>query len=170
LTFSLKIEACLAINSAPANGQSMMRFKSNGEIPPCRSVVLPIFNEGTTIAQTLEQMLAKRLVQEGVVVDDVSRDNTWAVLQSYVARGQRIKLFRHEQHQSKGAALRTGFSEVSALHVLVQDADPKYDPSEGHMPLEPVLAGMAEVVFSSRFQGAKAHRGLYFRHSLGTSS
>ncbi len=145
----------------------MIRFKSNDEIAPCLSVVVPVFNEGTTIARMLEQALAQRPVQEIVVVDDASGDDTWSVLQSCAARDERVKLFRHERNQGKGAALRTGFSRVTGQYVLVQDADLEYDPGEYHILLAPVLAGVADVVFGSRFQGAGPHRVLYYLHSLG---
>jgi glycosyltransferase involved in cell wall biosynthesis len=144
----------------------MIRFKSNAEVPPCLSVVVPVFNESATIAQVLEQVLEQRPVLEVVVVDDASRDNSWEVMQRFAGHG-RVKLFRHDRNQGKGAALRTGFARTTAPYVLVQDADLEYDPSEYHLLLEPVLAGVADVVFGSRFQGAGAHRVLYFWHSLG---
>ena len=144
----------------------MIRFKSNAEVPPCLSVVVPVFNESATIAQVLEQVLEQRPVLEVVVVDDASRDNCWKVMQRFAGDG-RVKLFRHDRNQGKGAALRTGFARTTAPYVLVQDADLEYDPSEYHLLLEPVLAGVADVVFGSRFQGAGAHRVLYFWHSLG---
>jgi glycosyltransferase involved in cell wall biosynthesis len=87
-------------------------------------------------------------------------------MQRFAGHG-RVKLFRHDRNQGKGAALRTGFARTTAPYVLVQDADLEYDPSEYHLLLEPVLAGVADVVFGSRFQGAGAHRVLYFWHSLG---
>jgi glycosyltransferase involved in cell wall biosynthesis len=145
----------------------MIRFKSNDEIAPCLSVVVPVFNEGTTVARMLDQALAQRPVQEVVVVDDASEDETWNVLQNCAARDQRLKLFRHERNQGKGAALRTGFSKVTSPYVVVQDADLEYDPAEYYLLLAPALAGVADVVFGSRFQGAGPHRVLYYWHALG---
>ena len=144
----------------------MIRFKSNSEVSPCLSVVVPVFNEGATIAHLLEQVLAQRPVQEVIVVDDASRDNSWELLQRF-ARDERVKLVRHERNRGKGAALHTGFAKASAPYVLVQDADLEYDPGEYYLLLEPVLAGLADVVFGSRFQGAGAHRVLYYWHSVG---
>lgn len=144
----------------------MIRFKSNSEVSPCLSVVVPVFNEGATIAHLLEQVLAQRPVQEVIVVDDASRDNSWELLQRF-ARDERVKLVRHERNRGKGAALHTGFAKASAPYVLVQDADLEYDPGEYYLLLEPVLADLADVVFGSRFQGAGAHRVLYYWHSVG---
>ena len=144
----------------------MIRVKSNADISPCLAVVVPAYNEGATIARVLEQVLAQRPVQEVIVVDDASQDDTLAAARKY-AKDERLKLIRHEKNQGKGAALRTGFAQASAPFVIVQDADLEYDPGEYHLLLEPVLAGVADVVFGSRFQGAGAHRVLYFWHSLG---
>jgi glycosyltransferase involved in cell wall biosynthesis len=146
----------------------MIRYKSNAEIPPCLSVVEPAFNEGGTIAQVVEQVLEQRPVQEVVVVDDASTDSSWEVLQRF-AGNERVKLLRHERNQGKGAALRTGFGRAAGPYVLVQDADLEYDPGEYYLLLEPILSGVADVVFGSRFQGAGPHRVMYYWHSLGNS-
>ena len=138
----------------------------NDDIPPCLSVVVPAYNESASIASVLDKVLAQRPVQEVIVVDDASRDNTWEVLQKF-ASNARVKLFRHSLNQGKGAALRTGFEKASASYVIVQDADLEYDPEEYHLLLTPVIAGRADVVFGSRFNSAGAHRVLYFWHFVG---
>ncbi|MBA4148301.1 MAG: glycosyltransferase family 2 protein [Verrucomicrobia bacterium] len=134
---------------------------------PCLAVVVPVYNEGATIANVLETVLEQPLVQEVIVVDDASKDNTWANLQPVAAKHPRIKLFRHDVNQGKGAALRTGFANVTAPLVIVQDADLEYDPEEYSVLAGPILAGKADVVFGSRFAGSGAHRVLYFWHSIG---
>jgi glycosyltransferase involved in cell wall biosynthesis len=133
----------------------------------CLAVVVPVFNEAATVAEVVRTVLAQPLVQELVVVDDGSRDGTWELLQPLARADGRIRLFRHETNQGKGAALRTGFAQVTAPLVLVQDADLEYDPGEYSLLINPILAGKADVVFGSRFMGSSAHRVLYFWHSLG---
>ncbi len=146
---------------------SRIQSRSNAEIPPCLSVVVPVFNEAATVAEVVEQVLAQRPVAELIVVDDASRDATWETLQPFLARDSRVRLFRHAHNQGKGAALRTGFAQARAPYVLVQDADMEYDPAEYHALLEPALAGLADVVFGSRFIGSGAHRVIYFWHAVG---
>ena len=145
----------------------MSEIKSNADIEPCLSVVMPVFNEAATVADVVQTVLAQRPVQQLVIVDDASRDGTWEKLQPLAAGDLRIKLVRHEVNQGKGAALRTGISIATSPIVIIQDADLEYDPSEYHRLLVPILSGKADVVFGSRFTGSDAHRVLYYWHSVG---
>ena len=141
--------------------------RSNEDIPPCLGAVMPVYNEAASVAAVVRKVLAQRPVQELVIVDDCSTDGTWAALQELARADGRIRLHRHEVNQGKGAALRTGFSQVTAPLVLIQDADLEYDPEEYYLLLKPILLGRADVVFGSRFLGSGSHRVLYYWHSLG---
>jgi glycosyltransferase involved in cell wall biosynthesis len=147
----------------------MIEIKSNADIEPCLSVVMPVYNEAATVAEVIKVLLLQRPVQQLVVVDDASTDGTWEKLQSVTNGDARVTLVRHEQNQGKGAALRTGFARAIAPVVMVQDADLEYDPTEYHRLLAPILSGKADVVFGSRFLGAGAHRVLYYWHSVGNN-
>ncbi len=142
---------------------------SNAEIEPCLSVVMPVYNEERTVGRIIEAVLAQRPVQELVIVEDCSRDDTWAALQEWPRRDPRVRLFRHEHNRGKGAALRTGLAQANAPYVIVQDADLEYDPAEYHLLLAPILAGRADVVFGSRFMGGP-RRVLYYWHSVGNKA
>ena len=147
----------------------MSEIKSNADIEPCLSVVMPVYNEAATVAEVIKVVLLQRPVQQLVVVDDASTDGTWEKLQSATGGDARVTLARHEKNQGKGAALRTGFARAIAPVVMVQDADLEYDPTEYHRLLAPILTGKADVVFGSRFLGAGAHRVLYYWHSVGNN-
>src|SRR5205807_1473543 len=141
--------------------------KSNSEIEPCLSVLVPVYNEESTVVPVLRHVLEQRPVQELIVVDDASCDKTWAALDQFAKAEPRLKLFRHDQNQGKGAALRTAIQHATAPIVIIQDADFEYDPSEYYVLLNPILSGNADVVFGSRFVGSSAHRVLYYWHSVG---
>lgn len=132
---------------------------------PCLSVVVPCFNEESTIATLVDQVLASPWVAEVVVVDDGSSDRSRDILATLT--DPRVTVVLHERNQGKGAALRTGFSRATADYVVVQDADLEYDPSEYGVLLEPLLDDRADVVFGSRFLSGRPHRVLYFWHSMG---
>jgi len=135
--------------------------------PPCVSVVMPVYNEAATVAEVIQVVLAQPCLKELIVVDDCSSDGTWAVLEKLVGQEPRMKAFKHEVNQGKGAALRTGISKAIGELVLIQDADLEYDPNEYETLIAPIRADKADVVFGSRFTGAGAHRVLYYWHSVG---
>jgi glycosyltransferase involved in cell wall biosynthesis len=131
----------------------------------CLSVVMPCYNELTTIEQVVETVLRSPWTEEIIIVDDGSTDGTRELLDKF--DDPRIRVFLQPFNQGKGAALRRGFAEATASYVVVQDADLEYDPREFGELLGPLLADKADVVFGSRFLGGGAHRVLYFWHSVG---
>jgi len=149
------------------NPEAFAEAKSNADIAPCLSVVMPVYNEEATVTKVLETVLKQRPVQEVVVVDDGSADKTGEKLEAFAKTEPRVKLFRQTSNQGKGAALRKGFQQATAPVVIVQDADFEYDPAEYYLLLGPIVGGKADVVLGSRLIGAGAHRVLYFWHSMG---
>jgi glycosyltransferase involved in cell wall biosynthesis len=133
------------------------------------SVVVPAYNETKTIASVLKKVLAQPSVMEVIVVDDCSTDGTWELLQTLTSSNPKIRATRHSRNEGKGAALRTGISLATAPFLIIQDADLEYDPSEYPILLQPLLENRADVVFGSRFMGGRAHRVLYFWHSVGNT-
>ena len=147
----------------------MTEIKSNADVEPCLSAVMPVYNEAATVAEVIAVVLAQRPVEQLVIVDDASKDGTWEKLQAATHGNPRVKLVRHAVNQGNGAALRTGIAHATAPIVIIQDADLEYDPTEYFRLLIPILSGKADVVFGSRFIGAGAHRVLYYWHSVGNN-
>jgi glycosyltransferase involved in cell wall biosynthesis len=131
---------------------------------PLLSVVMPVYNERTTIDEIIERVLAVPLRIELIVVDDCSRDGTRERLQEL--QGELgFTLLLQERNQGKGAALRRGFSAVTGDIVVIQDADLEYSPEEFPQLVELIVEGRADVVYGSRFLGR--HRVFLFTHYLG---
>jgi glycosyltransferase involved in cell wall biosynthesis len=126
---------------------------------------MPCYNEEATVATITTEVLASPWVGELLIVNDCSSDRTAEVLASL--DDPRVRVIHHATNQGKGAALRTGFSEVTFPYVIVQDADLEYDPAEYPIVIGPLIDGKADVVYGSRFMGAAPHRVLYFWHYVG---
>ena len=134
------------------------------------SVVIPCFNEENTLDAVLKAVLSANtcdLKLEVVVVDDGSTDGSCAIAEIAAQQDSRIRVLSHSENRGKGAALSTGFAAVKGDIILIQDADLEYDPSEYPKLVQPIVDGIADVVFGSRFIGGDVHRVLYFWHSVG---
>jgi glycosyltransferase involved in cell wall biosynthesis len=131
------------------------------------SVVIPCFNERESIHRIVEAVKSCGLGNlEIVIVDDCSSDGTIQVLREEI-EPLVDKVIYHPENRGKGAALRTGFQNVTGDIVAIQDADLEYDPRELRDLMVPILEHGADVVFGSRFQGGRPHRVVYFWHMVG---
>jgi glycosyltransferase involved in cell wall biosynthesis len=131
------------------------------------SVVMPVYNERSTLSQVVERVLSVRLEVELLCVDDGSSDGSRELLQILEKRWPQVRVFLQPRNMGKGAALRRGIREATGDYVIIQDADLEYDPQDYPRLLEPLEAGQADVVYGSRFLGGRPHRVLYFWHSVG---
>jgi glycosyltransferase involved in cell wall biosynthesis len=127
------------------------------------SVIIPVYNEAKTILEIIRRVKEAPFEKEIIVVDDRSTDGTVSLLQEH---GEEIKVFLHGKNQGKGAAIRTALPHITGEIAIIQDADLEYHPSEYPRLISPILNGVADVVYGSRFQGG-THRVLYFWHAVG---
>jgi glycosyltransferase involved in cell wall biosynthesis len=121
------------------------------------SVMIPAFNEERTLELILKHVLEQPEVGEVIAVDDGSTDGTWAIMSRIAEGDQRVRAFRLESNQGKGAALRRAIQEVRMPFALVQDADLEYDPRDYPTLMRPLVEGRADVVYGVRgFAGQTA--------------
>ncbi len=129
------------------------------------SIVIPIYNERETLETLIAKVNAVDYDKEILLIDDFSSDGTREVLKKYENK-ENFQVLYHDHNQGKGAALRTGFSNVNGDIIIIQDADLEYNPADYGTLIEPILDGRADVVYGSRFLGGP-HRVLLFWHSIG---
>ena len=132
---------------------------------PLLSVVMPCYNERTTIEEIIRRVLAVPLRIELIVVDDGSTDGTRDILHAAGGGARSSSCCFQPQNAGKGAALRRGFQEVTGDLVVIQDADLEYSPEEFPQLIELICEGRADVVYGSRFLGR--HRVFLFTHYAG---
>jgi glycosyltransferase involved in cell wall biosynthesis len=129
------------------------------------SVIMPVYNEAATVEEIVRRVLAEPHEKELVIVDDGSSDGTAEILQRLAAAEPRIRLFRQDPNQGKGAAVRRGLENATGDLLLIQDADLEYDPVDYAALLKPIEEGHADVVYGSRFLGM--HRAFLYWHAVG---
>lgn len=132
------------------------------------SLVIPCYNEESTLAAIVDEVLKLRSDEIGlevVVVDDCSNDASRAVAEALAARHPEVKLCFHEKNKGKGAALRTGFLAATGDYVGIQDADMEYDPRDYLRMVRLLADGRADVVLGSRYLRREERMVLKWWHS-----
>jgi glycosyltransferase involved in cell wall biosynthesis len=119
------------------------------------SVVIPVYNEESTIREVVERVCAVDigdLRREVIICDDGSTDATAATVEELRRHHSPVvRVHTSPLNLGKGAALRVGLTKATGDFVIIQDADLELDPSEYGRLLAPLLSGRAEVVYGSRF-------------------
>jgi glycosyltransferase involved in cell wall biosynthesis len=186
----------VAVGKPQVQAQTNLQVATSSQAAPTLSVVIPLYNEVSTIGRILLEVTAALpgVQKQIIVVDDCSTDGSAEWLRRNLgnagglwygitvdddgelrlsAHGTRnsagfsfIAAF-HERNRGKGAAVRTGFEHASGDVIVIQDADLEYDPNDWSLMLPLIVdRKVADVVYGSRFYG-RPHRSLYFHHYLG---
>jgi len=146
------------------------------------SLVIPVYNELPTLPEIVSRIAAVDVDKELVLVDDMSSDGSREALTELrdqglerwlAARGKErprlraneIRVLLQPQNMGKGAALRAGFAATTGDIVAIQDADLEYDPQDLLRVIQPIVDGIADVTFGSRFIGTP-RRALFFWHQM----
>jgi glycosyltransferase involved in cell wall biosynthesis len=117
---------------------------------PVLSVVIPVYNEGENIVQTLRILEETMPVpHETIIVYDMDDDSTLPVARAYLQDKSGIRLIKNEVARGPSGALRTGFNASRAPWVLVTMADLCDDLTQVAQMLE--MGASADVICPSRY-------------------
>jgi glycosyltransferase involved in cell wall biosynthesis len=121
-------------------------------VTPLVSILVPVFNESSTVAAVIQRLLEVPLPapREIVVVNDGSTDGTRDVLDG-LAPDATVRIIHAPENGGKGRAIRIGLAAARGSVIAIQDADLELDPAQLAALVAPILAGEATVVYGSRF-------------------
>jgi glycosyltransferase involved in cell wall biosynthesis len=98
------------------------------------SIVVPLFNEDESLPELCAWIQkvceAHQFSYEVILIDDGSKDNSWAVVQQLHAQNNCIKGIRFQRNYGKSAALNEGFNIAKGDVIITMDADLQDSPDE----------------------------------------
>lgn len=136
---------------------------------PYISIIIPAYNEENRIKNTLESIVGIEDINEIVVVDDGSSDDTYKVASEI--KNEKLKVFKLDKNRGKGYALNYGLkiSMKNADIIGFLDGDLGESASEIQKLITPILQENVDVTIA-KFPPAKKKGGLGFVKGLAKQS
>lgn len=106
------------------------------------SIIVKAFNEGKNVSRVLKSLVPLEFIDEIIVVDDGSTDDTAEMVKSFIS--PKVKLVSHEVNQGMGAAMATGIESAKSDLLLFLDAD-LIGLKEEHL-----LAILSPIIFTKK--------------------
>lgn len=98
------------------------------------SIVIPLLNEEESLPELsawIEKvMLENDYSYEVIFIDDGSKDNSWSIIESIIAKNNRFKAIKFRRNYGKSPALNVGFNKAKGNVVITMDADLQDSPDE----------------------------------------
>lgn len=163
--------------SAPARAA---RARAPGEKIPTIAVIVPCYNEETTVAATCESLLALAYPSdklEVLLVNDGSTDGTAAAIARFASHPQ-VRII-HKENGGKHTALNAGIALTTAEFIGCLDADSFVEPDAlreiipcfARQEVAAVTAAMSVHKpgnFLQHMQNAEYIFGISFRHAIAS--
>ncbi len=132
------------------------------------SIIIPVFNEEKTIVEILEKIKknsSSEIQYEVIVIDDGSTDKTKKLLEDN--KNLFDKLLSNETNKGKGFSVKKGILNSTGSHIIFQDADLEYDPSDYKKFEKIFLEFEADGIIGSRFVYANYTRSHNILNKIG---
>ncbi len=126
---------------------------------------MPLYNEETTAAQIINEVLKLNLDLELIIINNGSTDGTKEILKSFVDRPN-VRIIENERNIGKGDGIIVGLEYATGKYTVIQDGDLEYDPQELVKMVKVAEDNKAGAVFGSRIMNP-ASGVSYQRYLLG---
>jgi glycosyltransferase involved in cell wall biosynthesis len=134
------------------------------------SIIIPAFNEASTVTQVLDKLLALKYPEfisgtEIIIIDDCSTDSTKEIIKKYMVGKEGLLLLEQPLNMGKGAAVRKGFAQAAGDLLVIQDADLELNPADIVKMLEAMQDLGVQFVNGSRYlPGVIRPLSTYYRY------
>jgi dolichyl-phosphate beta-glucosyltransferase len=137
---------------------------------PLLSLIIPAYNEGKRLPQTLPQVIefaqAQPYRSEIIVVNNNSSDETHSIAQEFADEFPFVQVL-DEPEQGKGAAVRSGMLAANGEYLFMADADLSMPIEEVAKFLPPQLSDYDVAIASREIAGAVRFNEPHYRHFMG---
>jgi dolichol-phosphate hexosyltransferase len=116
------------------------------------SIIMPAYNEESTIVEAVQSALAAELpveAREVVVIENGSNDDTRKLLRSQEWPPE-VKIIELDDNRGKGGAVRAALDEVTGDYIAILDADLEYDPNDYARMIEVLQENQMDAVWGTR--------------------
>ena len=120
------------------------------------SIIIPCYNEDKYIEEIINSINSQPFSEKQIIViNDGSTDTTKDKLENLKEFKKIDNLIHHEINKGKGAAIKSALKIVEGEIIIIQDADLEYSPSDYQNLVNPIIKGLTNVVYGSRFLNKK---------------
>ncbi len=137
---------------------------------PLLSLIIPAYNEGQRLPQTLPLVInyveEQSFKAEVIIVDNNSTDDTKEIAEKF-AEQYPFLIVLSEAIQGKGAAVRRGMLSARGEYLFMADADLSMPIGEVSKFLPPQLNGFDVAIGSREVKGAVRYDEPTYRHVMG---
>lgn len=137
------------------------------------SIIIPAFNEESTIEEVLHRVMELPLLgepdKEVIVINDCSSDRTGQRIDAFIANHptSSFRAFHQPVNKGKGAAIHKGIELATGDYIIIQDADLELDPNDINALLKGLTETGAKVIYGSRFLESRHSNTRFWWHIMG---
>jgi dolichol-phosphate mannosyltransferase len=130
---------------------------SNESIKTLVSIILPVYNEASILAQSIETFynyiytLDSKYQWEILIINDGSKDESGEIADELAKKYPIVKVYHHVVNLNLGNALKTGFSNSKGDYVITMDIDMSYSVDHIKLLLQTIETTHADLVLASPY-------------------
>ncbi|VCV39361.1 glycosyltransferase family 2 protein [Escherichia coli] len=104
------------------------------------SIIMPSFNSGKTIAESIESVISQTYENwELLITDDCSSDDTISIINTFISKDHRIKLFQNSKNSGAAISRNLSISNARGDYIAFLDSDDIWLPNKLSIQLSYML-------------------------------